>query len=91
MMSSSNNSQTPLNHIQMFLNPKLSGTIIPAWNTREIRSFPSTEDPKIVFFPANQGASSSDACQDEISTEEHSGFNTFAFLSFALTVFNVMR
>ena len=58
---------------------------------RETASFSSTDDPQIVFFPSTQGGSSSNACQDAISTKGQSGFNTFAFLSFSLTIFNVMR
>ena len=59
--------------------------------TRQTLEHPSTDEPRIVFFPSNQDLSSSNICQDEISTKEQSGFNTFGFLSFALTIFNVMR
>ena len=53
---------------------------------------PNTIDnPRIVFFPTNQGTHSTDICQDDVSTNKHSSFNTFSFLSFALTIFNAIR
>ena len=60
-------------------------------NMREPTSFSMPDDPKVIFFPANQDSSWATACQDEASTKGEMGFNTFAFLSFALTIFNVMR
>ena len=61
-------------------------------NTRQILDNPSPDNPRVVFFPTNQGAlSSNNVCQDDKSSKAQSGFNTFAFLSFALTIFNAMR
>ena len=57
----------------------------------ESASFPMPDDPKVIFFPSNQDSSGANTCQDKISTKSEMGFNTFAFLSFALTIFNVMR
>ena len=53
----------------------------------------ASEQPKVVYFPANQGPSAIEAvCQDDISIgSTQMGFNTFAFLSFVLTIFNAMR
>ena len=61
-------------------------------NTRQILDNPSPDNPRVVFFPTNQGAlSSSYVCQDDVASRGQTGFNTFAFLSFALTIFNAMR
>ena len=61
-------------------------------STRQTLDNPSTDNPRVVFFPTNQGTlSSSNVCQDDVGSNGHNSFNTFAFLSFALTIFNAMR
>ena len=60
-------------------------------NTRQILDNPSSDNPRVVFFPSNHGTLDKTVCHDNDASKGQSGFNTFAFLSFALTVFNAMR
>ena len=60
-------------------------------NTRQILDNPSSDNPRVVFFPNNHGTLDKNVCHDSDASKGQSGFNTFAFLSFALTIFNAMR
>ena len=60
-------------------------------NTRQILDNPSSDNPRVVFFPNNHGTLDENVCHDSDASKGQSGFNTFAFLSFALTIFNAMR
>ena len=60
-------------------------------NTRQILDNPSSDNPRVVFFPNNHGTLDKNVCHDNDASKGQSGFNTFAFLSFALTIFNAMR
>lgn len=85
-----NENQTAMNH--NFLMQLISENAIYNRFTREAEKYTSPDEkPRIVFFPSNQAASSNNVCQDEISSNRETGFNTFAFLSFTLTIFNAIR
>ena len=83
--------KSPTAQNQNFSMQWISQNVIHNRDTRATAQYASSDEPRIVFFPANREASSTNVCQDEVSSKGQTGFNTFAFLSFALTIFNAMR
>ena len=74
-----------------FFMEKLPNKDFLSRNARQILDNPSPDNPRVVSFPTNHGKSSNNVCHDDVASQGQTGFNTFAFLSFALTIFNAMR